>query len=642
MLLTLGSISSQAHFKAYVRTQNGATIATELFKNFVVIQNTNNDGFILMSAVVKSNGTREYWQIRLIATDLQGNIQNWSYDYGLLEATFPISTTPFAITTNLNNTGYVICGAWQPSTNTSLRHEGLQHPFYMEIDTLGNVTKTHRGTINNGTMGFVPLSICKGVNEYLVAGVQSDDFECVSCGRKMGRVAKLDTSFAETSCMTLSSNYTIVPTVPPLHGSDSYFDALGKIKKVPGVNQFIISGSVTENISDDPTCTAYGSVGISAGYIARIDSALNIVWEKKFKQNSTSPIHFTVPDFAIDTATENIYLAVQWIIDDAANGIPLHFARINSSNGAIQKESFFDAGLHLPSNYTTNIYFDNNYVYACGFANDTMNASPERNHLLPHIIILEKDNPDSIVKAFYLHANNGGYPSLLEMDGYLGHRYINTNTNFEDIVVFNKTVSPTCNQTQKSDLTYSPVIYAGSSWVYCDSMDLACIAPHNSGPLVYRDTFTHSTYPQYFPSLYYAIDSAACYYNEIEFDTLPTPYSGYSITTLTSYIHWYSSVDSPYIDSTIYNTLGFSCDSTLSGHEPDAELIHLNSNVANTTQIPTIISCSIYDVMGRFIFRAEPTELKKSIIWKLLPNGVYIIHFESDEGTVMVRKWSHE
>ncbi|MCB9245201.1 MAG: hypothetical protein H6606_02120 [Flavobacteriales bacterium] len=89
MLLTLGSISSQAHFKAYVRTQNGATIATELFKNFVVIQNTNNDGFILMSAVVKSNGTREYWQIRLIATDLQGNIQNWSYDYGLLEATFP-------------------------------------------------------------------------------------------------------------------------------------------------------------------------------------------------------------------------------------------------------------------------------------------------------------------------------------------------------------------------------------------------------------------------------------------------------------------------------------------------------------------------------------------------------------------------
>ncbi|MCB9245195.1 MAG: hypothetical protein H6606_02090 [Flavobacteriales bacterium] len=640
MLLTLGSISSQAHFKAYVRTQNGATIATELFKNFVVIQNTNNDGFILMSAVVKSNGTREYWQIRLIATDLQGNIQNWSYDYGLLEATFPISTTPFAITTNLNNTGYVICGAWQPSTNTSLRHEGLQHPFYMEIDTLGNVTKTHRGTINNGTMGFVPLSICKGVNEYLVAGVQSDDFECVSCGRKMGRVAKLDTSFAETSCMTLSSNYTIVPTVPPLHGSDSYFDALGKIKKVPGVNQFIISGSVTENISDDPTCTAYGSVGISAGYIARIDSALNIVWEKKFKQNTNFPDHYTVPDFAIDSEEGSVYLAVQWIFDQSSNGIPLHFVSLEASSGSLQEEFLIDGLGHLPSNYTTNLYIDERYIYVCGFANDTFNPSPIRNHLLPHVILLLKDDPDCVVRTFYLQANNGGYSSLLETDGYLGHRYIRTNDYYEDVV---KYPPWTCNSTQQADTTlYSPMIYAGSSWVYCDSMDLACIAPHNSGPLVYSDTFTHSTYPQYYPSLYYSLDTAACYYQEIELDDVYDAYSTHTLSSLSSYIHWYNSLDSPFVDSTIYNSVGFTCDSTLSGYELPQEMMKVETFLSNELLPLEITSCSVFDCMGRLLFRTEPRKLKKSAEWHHLPPGIYIIRFEHERDTLLVRKWFHE
>ncbi|MCB9245206.1 MAG: hypothetical protein H6606_02145 [Flavobacteriales bacterium] len=634
MLLTLGSISSQAHFKAYVRTQNGATIATELFKNFVVIQNTNNDGFILMSAVVKSNGTREYWQIRLIATDLQGNIQNWSYDYGLLEATFPISTTPFAITTNLNNTGYVICGAWQPSTNTSLRHEGLQHPFYMEIDTLGNVTKTHRGTINNGTMGFVPLSICTGVDEYLVAGVQSDDFECVSCGRKMGRVAKLDTSFAETSCMTLSSNYTIVPTVPPLHGSDSYFDALGKIKKVPGVNQFIISGSVTENISDDPMCTAYGSVGISAGYIARIDSALNIVWEKKFKQNSSgNPEHFTVPDFAIDTAEMKVYAAVNWVTSLIGGPLPVNLAEMNLSNGNLNQEYNPDGGGHLPSQYMTNIFVDEYFVYACG-----LGYLSSVDELLPVVTVLEKSTMDTVIKYYYLTADNDGYSTLLDVDCYLGHTYKNTNSYYNDVVIW----EDTCKITKKASNLHSPIIYSASCWVYNDSMDLACTVPHNSGPLVYRDTFAHSTYPQYYPSLYYSIDTVACYYHEVELDTVFNLSSGFSLSALTSYIHWYSTVDSPYIDSTIYNALGFTCDSTLSGYEPASEMIPLHSISEDVVLPIEITSCSVYDLLGKLLFRSEPYEIKKSADWHSLPPGVYIILFEGETGTRMVKKWVHE
>ncbi|MCB9245202.1 MAG: hypothetical protein H6606_02125 [Flavobacteriales bacterium] len=404
----------------------------------------------------------------------------------------PISTTPFAITTNLNNTGYVICGAWQPSTNTSLRHEGLQHPFYMEIDTLGNVTKTHRGTINNGTMGFVPLSICKGVNEYLVAGVQSDDFECVSCGRKMGRVAKLDTSFAETSCMTLSSNYTIVPTVPPLHGSDSYFDALGKIKKVPGVNQFIISGSVTENISDSIPCLANGAVGISAGYIARIDSALNVVWEKKFKKNNGGiPEHFTVPDFAIDTSQSTVFAATNWITSIGGGAHPVHLSEIDLSNGNIISELYPD-GSHLPSTYVTNIHVDENFVYASGIG-----YGSNIDEMWPVLTVLKKSTLDTVFRYFYLQANNNGYASLVDLNCYLGPSYLQTNSTSEDVVILDG-----CSNTKlpHNNRLFSPVCYVPSSWVYIDSMDLACTVPQKSGPLVYRDTFTHSTYPQYYPS----------------------------------------------------------------------------------------------------------------------------------------------
>jgi len=332
-----------ANFKAFVRTQAGSTLAHERFKNHVLIRNAEDDGYLIMAAVVKSNGTKEYWGIRLISVSNEGDSTDWSYDYGLVQTgTFPLSTTPFSVIPNKDTSGYIICGAWQDYNNTSLRHEGIQQPFYLEVDKYGAVVKSHRGYIDNGTMGFVPLSIAKSEVGYFVAGVQSDDFECISCGRKSGRVAKLDSNFKEYASITLTSNYTISPSTPPMLGHSSYFDALSKIKSIPGTHDYIVSGSLTENIVDDPVCNLYGEAGISSGYIARMDSSLGLVWERQFSINpGTSVVHSTIPDFVLDSDVDSIWFPVQWIYDDAA-GVPLHLMSLTLSSGAGSTSMIYD------------------------------------------------------------------------------------------------------------------------------------------------------------------------------------------------------------------------------------------------------------------------------------------------------------
>lgn len=629
---------SLANFRAFVRTHAGSTLAHERFKNHVLIRNAEDDGYLIMAAVVKSNGTKEYWNIRLISVSHEGDSTDWSYDYGLLQTgTFPLSTTPFAVIPNKDTSGYVICGGWQDHNNLSLRHEGIQQPFYMEIDKYGNVLKSHRGSIDNGTMGFVPLSIEHSESGYFVAGVKSDDFECVSCGRKSGRVAKIDSNFKEYACMAVTSNYTITPSTPPMPGNSSYFDALSKIKRIPGSDDYIISGSITYNISDSTTCGWYGEAGISSGYIARIDSSLSLIWENTFDQNgSLNPDHSTIPDFAIDTSTSSIYYPNQFFGHQTGNPLVLHLNVCSISTGTTSHTYLYENHPNYHSNFVSNIFYDENDLWVCGYANDRTNKTL-RNEMMPLYFCIDKDS-FYVKNSTLLDANNSDYPSITDVDCYLCGHYNITNNNNSDVVEL--TGNCGLNEwTKAMSNLYSPIIYSASGFNYHLDSGLTCVVPHLSGPLVYQDTFSHASSPQFFPAIFYSIDSTACYYIAEELELLDEFEAPLSASTLTTTILQYSSMDSSVLDSTISNSIGYTCDSTVIEEPPP--LLH-DPNTLTSNFSKKIDRVVMIDLLGREIYNGTPDVFQNESFWISIPKGLYVLVYRYTDGSASAKKIIHQ
>ena len=143
-------------------------------KNYNVIRSIDRQGYLQMHAV----NTIDSWKIRLIRTNGTGDVQ-WQYDYAFRGGP-DTNTIPFAICHNLDGDGYVIAGIW--SRDFTYDNSGKVHPFYMEIDDLGQVVQAKRLMISSDTC-FAPLKIKPSYPDetYVVAGVSSDTLSDITC-----------------------------------------------------------------------------------------------------------------------------------------------------------------------------------------------------------------------------------------------------------------------------------------------------------------------------------------------------------------------------------------------------------------------------------------------------------------------------
>lgn len=521
VLMMVSSVNALCDHKIYVEVSSGTSIGENWDKNHVLIRNLDDDGYIMMVAIHKTNGTGDHWAVRLTETTDAG-VEVWSFDYELLEAgTEELSATPFAIIHNLDNDGYVIAGAWENWGSSSLTHANQLSPFYLEVDGSGGVVEIKRHKVEGGNKGYVPLSICKGVDEYLTVGVKSTDYECISCARKIARLSKLDASLEETAARDLFNNYTITTTTPFV---ESYFDALCKIKKVPGQNEYIISGSLTENIvaNTATSCGIYQKAGCSVAYIAKINSSLQIQWDKQFTDygNQTpaaEPIHTTCPDFTFDSGEgeTSVHGVINIIIEQNRTRFPGYYFELDYTNGSQSVFKLIGNTDSLRSSFFTNIFEEEDSLYLCGFAHKTVNGNPQYGQLMPTVFILDKS---ALTEAgtFYINADNNNFfnPGGFD-DCYLGVHYLNTNDTYDDLVLSDGSCS---GLVTPNNQTKSPIIYAPSSWVYVDhdGLNLACHVTYKgqNANITYSTSPTFFTSPEFHPSLYYDITSDECNYFE--------------------------------------------------------------------------------------------------------------------------------
>lgn len=543
LLFTVGS--ARANHDIYVRVSGSSTVDESYYKNHLTIRNLDDDGYLLVNAAFRNTGVGDHWLIEASEVDNNGAIQ-WSFEYELLEANNDeLSVVPFCVIPNLSNDGYVISAGWEDAGSSSFRHDGTVSPFYLEIDDVGNVLNSQRHTVEGGSSGFAPLSICAGVNEYIVVGVRSTNYACIECGGgKAGRIAKLSYNLTEKVAVDLNSTFTITPPTPTIDGDSSIFNALSTVKKIPGLNAFIITGSLTSNFVDpsETSATYYGNAGISTGYIARIASDLTVDWEKTFTDYSgagaydTDPINSTCSDVFIDPSVggDTMFAVINVIgvsPDNRGNWATGILVEMSYSTSNIFRMKNFDAVVGgspftFSGAFWTNVFATNDSVYLCGFARraNTSPATQEYRRLWPVNFTLSRIGFSSGY-SFSVHGDNFEYDAPPEYeDCYLGMNYRLTNLSHKDLIcaasggVLTTSTQPVSSSKHQQA---GPVIYYPSSWEYDDEERLVCYVPYHAqnSSITYPGTpsFSFIASKQFYPSLYHSITSIECNFNDEDF-----------------------------------------------------------------------------------------------------------------------------
>ncbi|MCB9246782.1 MAG: hypothetical protein H6606_10180 [Flavobacteriales bacterium] len=524
----------QADNVTLVQVVSGSTVAPDLGKNHFVIPSNGGSGEIWVHAILRDTTVlsvkREYWAVRVLETGSAG--LGWSFDYKLYDGEQQISAAPFAITPNFDSSGYVIAGAWQQATDTGIRHEGIQSPFYLEIDNDGYVIRYSRRVLGNGSTGFVPLSICQGEQEgealtekyYITVGVQSADFACISCSEKKGRIARIDGNLDEVAARTLKTTFTINPLSVQL-GNQSRFDALCKVKKVPGEEeQYLVSGSITGDIgAHDPSLNLAGEAGISNAYIAKIGGDLTVIWDKAFSYTTDGsyqkPVHSSCVDFVCDLKDGedfNIHGIINVITDQDSNSADCGFYF------KLDQSGFEKAFYNIPTTgrnyydeqmFLTNIFLDDDSIYLTGFAHLFVVGSIGTNDMYElEPIVIKWDRNLNHGESIVVRDSNqfwGTHRNLA--DCYLGMYYHYTNSIYQDLVRVHDSSNTTTNYTIRSSRNKSPLIYCPSSWAMTHNHGLICHVPQIANNLCYSGSFTFSASPQFCASLYYNLDLSECY-----------------------------------------------------------------------------------------------------------------------------------
>ena len=527
---------AKSDHKTYVKIVSGSpvsTVSTDWGKNNILLRSNEDAGYILVSALHKdttSPSTRDYWAIRVIKVGDNGDL-GWLFDYTLYESddndADALCAAPFAICPNIDGSGYVIAGSWQPASNTSLIHYGSQGSFYLEISNSGAVIRIRRHVI---TPGYVPLSICVGETgesyedgQYVSVGVMSGDYKCISCSDKVGRIVRLDYDFDEIDAKTMNANFTVNPSSTE-KGSDSRFDALCKIRKIPNIEEeaYIISGAITGAFSaDESSYNLYEYAGISQGYIARIDDNLDVVWDKTYaRYTDATPEYnhhqFSCPDFAFDPDDEDVVHGVMNLIyEPTGNPYGGIYFKLNLNNGNQIEANMLHGHSNFKSGFYTNIFVTSDSIFMCGLAEAESGAGYNNGTLQPFAFKFGKSTPHTQGGSFFLQADNYGY-DVGFADCYLGIVYGSTNTTYEDLVQAYILTDLTTGTTDKVIGRYAPIIYCPSAWTYDDEYGLACHVPHKANSLCFSTSFVFAQNPQFFPSLFFNIYSTDCYYEDEE------------------------------------------------------------------------------------------------------------------------------
>ena len=421
----------------YVEVTSSDTIY-RMSKNYNVIRSADNMGYLQMHAIVDTTGGMT-WKTRLIRTNTQGAVI-WQYDY-CFRGVADTSTCPFAISPNLSGTGYVIAGIW--SRTFSLDHSGKVHPFYMEIDDLGQVVQAKRLMISSDTC-FAPLKIKPSYPDqtYVVAGVSSDTLSNIKCSYRAGRVCKLSSSLLELpGALEIKSTYASSPVI----AFNGYlFDALNNVEVVKDGSDYyyIVSGAVTDDLArKDTLLPIFGQYGRSAPFIAKLDTNLNILWHRADIDGGDWD-HGVTTDVVYDSTRYSLYvLSMQpdhfiWHKNlevreiDFTNGITLQ--SIKTRSNGIPLGDF--RSITIREYYLFNAYIDQGELLLCGYSTlhdaSTGGTPPFNDKLDPFVLRLDKSDLTVLNTAWVNWQETFGTLSLSVMQGYLGYRYPDSKGDF--------------------------------------------------------------------------------------------------------------------------------------------------------------------------------------------------------------------
>ena len=475
-------------------------------KNHLIIRNVTDDGYLQCMAGLTYINNMQMWCIRLIEIDDDLNVR-WTKDINLEESTqVPISTTPFAICKSFDNNEYIITGIVDNRIDTSFKinHKDslTQRAFFLSLDVLGTVqlSKISVPILPNDFFRFAPMSIAPRHNNqgYIAVGFVHTDFYYAQ-GTNLGYISIMDNNFNETDGKVVASWYTL--SLHPTGNETQGFDALLKVKPIPNTDDYIICGSMTEELFKkgknsgifytnlwDNFPTFSGAAGSTQGYISRINDNLSIMpmWELTTAKSSNR--HCNIIDFVIDDENEKRLYAVGNSIINEPHTLKSYglIFEIDYQTGSVIDGGDLTISINTHTSFWTNIFSDVNHVYLCGFNKDITPPSGF-NMLNPKVTSFLKSNLTVSNFSYYIDAENQNFD--FGTNAYQGYANLfyppqsNFPTNFQlklfDTTYVRNNFHPDENKPYVfNSLNYqqsSPTSYVPNAWLYDTERGFTCI-----------------------------------------------------------------------------------------------------------------------------------------------------------------------
>lgn len=453
--------SVQAQKRGYIYTTNGVDADYREIKNLNVVRGVDGEGFLQVHAIVGN----DRWNVRCIRTDDTGTVI-WMKEYNFRpHSGLDTSTCPFAVCHNLTNDGYVIAGIW--SMTFSYDHSSLESPFYIEIDDYGALIQAKRQRISMDTC-FAPLKIKPSYEDqtYVVVGVSGNRMDKITSDYRAARVCKLDAQLNELpGARELKSTYA---TSASIAANGIVYDAFNNVEVFNDGSgyAYVVSGCVTDDLYRANTSHPdFGNYGRAVPFIAKMDTNLNIIWNKADYSINSTYDHSIVTDVTYDQDRNSLYvihMRSSTIGDEKA--LEVRELDYNTGNEAqdpvYTSTSVGSAPFALAE--VSNYYFSNTFVSGdelilVGYAleNRTRQILTNQEKIDPFVIALDKSDLSQMQYAYYEPAKTHGFLDLSWVQGYLGYRYPLSNADFW-VADASSTPFPYAKKTAQS---HSPLIY---------------------------------------------------------------------------------------------------------------------------------------------------------------------------------------
>ena len=252
---------------------NGDTIRTKRIKSRGVdhwlwqgIETGNGD---LLGVGHASNHQYPNWQAWLVRTDSLGNVK-WHQSYG------GSSTEDLRVIIPAYDGGYLLAGT------TWSYGDGPENAYLVKVDTAGNL-QWERTYGNSFSEAFFRIMPSADGNYYIWWVAEDDDMSNGAPSyEKRAYLGKIDTA-GDTLWTKM------------IHQEYSDWVYMHQIKEVDEGRSLIVVGQ-----KDDP------STGVSSGWVAKMDSSANLIWERFYVNPDNSNFGGSLFDFQV---TDNGHIA---------------------------------------------------------------------------------------------------------------------------------------------------------------------------------------------------------------------------------------------------------------------------------------------------------------------------------------------